>query len=136
MLKRTSGKLQEAIVGKCVAIFVTEFDRGRWDSPNIVGVILEIKDKKYKIGTKAGIVSNWLERNAFECVLYKGLKTSTHGSLNLREIVKKLSVGNGHVYVRCQCKGACVAEKCKCFKWNILCNSACHGRSPCENCDK
>ena len=47
---------------ECVAIFMSEFDRGHGDPPNIVGVILEIKDKKYKIGTKAGIVSNcWKE---------------------------------------------------------------------------
>ena len=59
-------------MGEYVAIFMSEFDRGHGDPPNIVGVILEIKDKKYKIGTKAGVVSNWLKRNAFECILYKG----------------------------------------------------------------
>ena len=46
---------------------------------------------------------------------YKGL-TKEHvpnKSLNSREIVEKLSVGNWQGYVRCECKVAYVTKKCK-----------------------
>ena len=43
-----------------------------------------------------------MERNPFESVKYKDLKKEQvpRESLSLREIVKKLSVDNGQVYVR------------------------------------
>ena len=105
-------------VGECVAVFVPEFDRGKGDPPNVIGVVLEIENKRFKIGTKAGIIKNWLGRNSFESVKYKGLKKEQvpSESLSLREIVKKLSVGNGQGYVRCFCKGLCQNKKFKCFK--------------------
>ena len=135
MVKRTRGKLQEASPGDCVAVFVSEFDRGRGDPANIVGVILEIKDNKYRVGTKAGIIKNWLQRNCFECTRYKGLKRDDipQKEYTIREIVRILSVGDGQGFKKCSCKGNCDNSRCKCFKNNLVCNSACHS---CKNCDK
>ena len=73
MLRTTWGKLHEATVEQCVAMYVPELERGRVDPPNIVGIILEIKDARYRIGIKGGIISGCLQQNAFECVKYRGL---------------------------------------------------------------
>ena len=51
---------------------MSEYDRGRGNPPNIIGVIMEIKDDKYRVGTRAGIIQNSLSRNCFECVKYLG----------------------------------------------------------------
>ena len=55
MHKRIWGKLKEAKVRDCVAVFLSEFYRGREDPANIVGIIMGIKDDKYRIGTKGEI---------------------------------------------------------------------------------
>lgn len=50
--------------GDNVLVTVSEFDRGRGDPSNLIGVPpIQEKEGKYKIGTKHGIVQNWLERN-------------------------------------------------------------------------
>ena len=59
--------MHEVKVGECIAVFDAEFDRGKGDPPNVIGVFLQIQNKRFKIGTKA-------ERNSFESVKYKGLK--------------------------------------------------------------
>ena len=64
--------------GVCIAVFVSEFDRSRGDPANIVGVILEIKNEKFWIGTKGGIINSWMERNTFECVKKVGLKKNKY----------------------------------------------------------
>ena len=61
----------------------------------------------------------------------KGAESSE--SLSLREIVKKISVGNGQNCVRCYCKGICQNKKCNCFKANMWSNSACHSNQTSEN---
>ena len=38
--------------------------------------VMYIKDGRYKLGTRSGIVENWLERNCFEKVQYDGLVLS------------------------------------------------------------
>ena len=137
MLKRSRGKLQQPKVGDCVAVFVSEFDRGRGDPANLVGKIIEIKNDKYKIGTKGGMINNWLERNCFEVTKFRGLqdKDIPKDEFSLREIVRKLSVGNGQGYKKCTCKGNCTTLKCKCFKCDFKCNSACHSSRSCQNHD-
>ena len=135
MLRRTRRKLKNALPGDCVAISVSEFDRGRGDPANIIGVILEVNDSNYKIGTKAGKIDNWLERNAFECLKYKGINVEDVPAVeySVREIVKLLSVGNGQGFKKCSCKGRCNNSKCSCYKNNLKCNSACHSANA-KNC--
>ena len=61
MTDRSKTKFKKP-VGDCVAVAVPEFDRGRCDPPNIVGIILDIsEDSKFKIGTRSGILSTRLE---------------------------------------------------------------------------
>ena len=106
MLKRSDCRLSAAEIGDAAIVSVPEFDRGRSDPPNIIGVILGVKDKKYQIGTKEGIIEQWLERNCFEVTKFKGIRAAdvpseTH---SIRSIVRFLSVGSGQGYQRCNCK--------------------------------
>lgn len=137
MIKNTEGKLQPVKVGDCVAVFVSEFDRGRGDPANIIGIVLDVKNDRYKIGTKAGVISNFLERNAFQAIKYAALKKENVPSKNysIREIVGILSVGNGQGMRKCNCKSDCQTNRCSCYKNKFKCRSACHGNKSCKNHD-
>lgn len=138
MLRRAEKKLGQVFVGNCVTVAVPEFDRGRGDPPNVVGVVMEIDQvsQKYKIGTRAGIIETYLERNSFEVVSFKGLRVSDvpQKELSLRTIVKEMSVGVGQGFRKCSCKTNCATNKCRCFKDSLKCNSACHKRLENKNC--
>lgn len=120
------------MVGNCVTVAVPEFNRRRGYPVNVVKVVLEIhKDNKYRIGTKAGIIDNWLERNCFELVSFVGLrKTDVPDKMaSLREIVKTMSIGTGQGFRKCACKTNCATNKCRCFKDILRCNSDCHKKT-------
>ena len=55
-------------------------DRGRCDSRNILGVIVEADLTKdlYRIGTKNGILNSWYARNQFS--------TCTKGTVNIADV--------------------------------------------------
>lgn len=75
MLKWSERRLSPVTVGDCVAVFVPEFDRGKTDPLNIVGVIMEVdKNKKYYVGTKVGKIRNCLERTCFEVLKNRNLE--------------------------------------------------------------
>ena len=98
MTHRSKKKFKTPVIGDCVAVAVPEFDRGRCDPPNIVGIIFDIsEDSKFKIGTRPGILSTRLERNAFGLTSFTGLKSKDipNTEASLKEIVQHMSVGNG-----------------------------------------
>ena len=43
-----------------MSVPVSQFDRSKGDPPNLVGVVLSVKDNKYVIGTKGGIIKGKL----------------------------------------------------------------------------
>ena len=54
----------------------------------------------------------------------------------LREAVRKLSVGTGQGYVRCNCAltAKCSTNRCSCKFAKISCSSKCHGKSEDAKC--
>ena len=102
--------------GDTVKIRVPDVDRGRCDSRNILGVIMEVDLTKdlYRIGTKDGIRNLWYARNQ--------LSTSTEGTVNikdipsvnisLRECSGTASPFGGQGYRRCNCKTSCRCNLC------------------------
>jgi hypothetical protein len=56
----------------------------------------------------------------------------------LQEAVRKLSIGTGHGYVRCNCAShitaKCSTNQCSCKFAKIHCNSKCHGKSEDAKC--
>jgi hypothetical protein len=137
MLSRTSRKLRPLRVGDNVLVPVSEFDRGRGDPLNLLGVVVETNDTNgnVKVGTKAGFIQGWLSRSQVEFSKQVLLKARGVPSteVTIRSAVRTLSVGSGQGYKRCQCKGSCLTKRCSCFKEGNLCNSACHPRSTCKN---
>ena len=62
--------LKKAETDDCVTVSVPQFDRSNIDPANLIGIILDIKDDKYQIGTRGGIINNWMKKNAFELTKY------------------------------------------------------------------
>ena len=136
MLSRTYQKLRCLNVGDNVLIPVSEFDRGRGDPLNIIGVVLEKNENgSVKVGTKAGVIQGWLSRSQVEFAKQTLLKAEDVPSteMTIRSAVRVLSVGTGQGFKRCQCKGTCLTKRCSCFKEGNLCISSCHPRNNCKN---
>ena len=131
MMGRTKKKLIEPKIGDCVTVPISQYDRSKVDPPNLIGVVIDIKNSKYQVGTRGGIINYWFERNAFEVIKYKPLKKEDVPDKfnSIREIVREVSVGHGQGYQKCNCRGNCNNKKCKCFQNNFKCNSSCHTKS-------
>ena len=65
---------------KTVNVRVSDSDRGRCYSKNILGVIIAVDLTKdwYRIGTKDGILNSWYARNQFS--------TCTEGTVNIADV--------------------------------------------------
>ena len=134
LMRTKKRKLSEISVGNNVIIPIPQYDRGPTDPRNILGVIEEVSEYGYRVGTSVGTLSGYLCRNQIEAVNDTSLSISMIPSLqlSLREAVCKISKTGGQGYLSCKCKGGCKTSKCKCKK-NILCISRCHGSMTCSN---
>jgi transposase InsO family protein len=139
MTDRSVAKMKDLDVGDNVLIPVSEFDRGRGDPANLIGVVLEKGDRGFKLGTKVGILSGLFARNQIEMTKFNKLKIDMvpeEDDLSIRTAVRLLSVGKGQGKVKCNCKSGCIAMRCNCFKNKRDCTSACHPRITCKNIPK
>ncbi|GFU68908.1 SCAN domain-containing protein 3 [Trichonephila clavipes] len=99
-LKRSAEKMKEVSLKKfkdlsvdsTVLVNVPKVDRGPLDGSNIVGIILDTKNNLYQIGTSAGIIKDWLPRNALQIATTTFTEIVPRINLSLREIAKKLSL--------------------------------------------
>jgi hypothetical protein len=124
-------------VGDNVLVPVPEFDRGRSDPANLIGVILNKTAGSFKVGTKAGILSGKFSRNQLEGIKFNGFtnRNVPDEEITIRTAVRTLSVGHGQGYKRCHCSSTCLTKRCSCMKAGIRCNSACHPKRSCKNID-
>lgn len=53
-------KFKDVLVNSTVLVDVPKVDRGPLDENNIVGIVLDIKNNLYQIGTSVGIIKDWL----------------------------------------------------------------------------
>ena len=136
MVSRSVAKLKTIEVGDNVLIPVSEFDRGRGDPANLIGIVLEKGDSGFRVGTKAGILAGRFSRNQIALTKFKGIssKMIPDNDITVRSAVRALSVGHGQGYRRCNCTSSCLTKRCSCLKNGFLCNSACHPRRACKNC--
>lgn len=118
LMRTTKRKLSELSVGNNVIIPIPQYDRGPTDPRNILGVIEEVSEYGYRVGTSVGTLSGYLCRNQIEAVNDTSLSISMIPSLqiSLREAVRKISKTGGQGYLSCKCKGGCKTSKCKCKK--------------------
>jgi hypothetical protein len=128
MLKTTREKLKPMMKGDPVLIPVSESDRGRLDCRNVPGVILDVKDEMYKIGTVHGVVNTRLARNQ---ILQGEAQIVTPDMvreevLPFRKIASLHSKFGGQGFSKCSCQGTCSTKRCNCLKNNTKCHSHCH----------
>ena len=76
MITRGKGILPPLKVGDNVLLSIPSVDRGRGDAANLLSVIIEEKDGKFRIVTKEGILNTWLERNSLAATKYCSLTTA------------------------------------------------------------
>jgi hypothetical protein len=135
MLDRSVAKMKALDVGDNVLVPVSEFDRGRGDPQNLIGVVLEKSERGFKIGTKAGVLSGVFARNQLEMTKFNKIACDMIPSqkMSIRTAVRLLSVGEGQGKLKCSCQKGCLKNRCKCFKNKRDCNSACHPRITCKN---
>lgn len=138
MLVRSSKILRPLNVGDNVAVPVSEFDRGKVDPPNLIGIVMEVDESGYyTIGTKQGIIKGKLARNQFESIRYTELSRTDipRTILSIREIVRAQSMCGGQGYRRCHCRSikSCLSKRCSCLRAGVSCNSACHDNKSCNN---
>lgn len=62
------------VKGDKVLILIPGLDRGRGDPTDLIGVIRDMKDGKFEIGTKHGVVDYLFKRNVFDVTEYHSLK--------------------------------------------------------------
>ncbi|KAJ8969814.1 hypothetical protein NQ314_001572 [Rhamnusium bicolor] len=126
-------------VGKYVTVAVPKFDRGPLDRKNLEGIIL---DKKYgvsRIGTKTGVLKNWLTRSdltPISAITFNYNEIPQDRFISLREACAGQSMFSRQGFSKCQCqpsKRQCNTNRCACFKSKNLCNSKCHSSNPCQN---
>lgn len=129
-------------IGDEVTITVPTVDRGPLDFSSIRGIVIDKKNDLYQIGTKAGLIKEYLPRtdlikcNSKEIELEKVPKGSL---ISLREAASHQSMTGGQGFRKCACKSAkklCGTKTCKCFKAGVPCNSRCHTGLCCLNKQK
>jgi hypothetical protein len=91
---------------------VSQFDQGRGDPANLTGVVLEIKDDKYRVGTRGGIIIQWFQRHSFEVTSYKGIspKDVPMSECSIRTVVRNISVGNRQGFKISSCRKGCASK--------------------------
>jgi hypothetical protein len=126
-------------VGDNVTVPVPLVDRGRGDSRNIMGVILDRDENDlYRIAVKGGILNGRFSRNQFDLcsqILLLPTDVCREAEISLRNAVKYESICGGQGFLKCNCSGKsnCESNRCKCFKAKVECNSRCHGSMTCKN---
>jgi len=136
MRATTKRRLKEIDVGNNVIIPVSKVDRGPMDCRNIKGVVLEIINNGYRIGTKVGTIVGLMSRNQIEKIEGNSLTLldiPENTEVSVRKAVQLLTLSGGQGHVHCSCRGGCKTGKCKCKRSNILCNSRCHASVSCAN---
>lgn len=133
MVARGNGIVLSVKVGDNVLVTIPSVDRGRGDVTNLLSIIIEEKNGKFRVATKEGVLNTWLERNclaATKCFSLTATNIRTSVMYSIRELVRLGSVGTGRGYRRCNFRGNCTSKKCTCQKNNMICNSTCH---TCQN---
>ncbi|KAK5648226.1 hypothetical protein RI129_003118 [Pyrocoelia pectoralis] len=115
MLNNTSKKFATLNLGENVRVIVPKIDRGPLDPKNIIGVVMNIENGVYKVGTKYGIIKRWLSRNELAPIEINEIQN------NQNFMAKGLKAS----------KKQCAGNKCYCFKAKLKCSSKCHASGMC-----
>lgn len=160
MMERSSRKVAHQIKknytnytkkGDAVQFPLVKQDRGKVDSGNLTGVIVNI-NKKFgmcQVTVKTGVLQPWCVYHKLTVVpklsnnhVLNGLEEAFKNYRHMDVIVSQTvaineSLVGGQSIFQCKCKGKCTNDHCKCYKHGQTCTSACHCNSRCcENHDE
>uniref|UniRef100_A0A914P793 Uncharacterized protein n=1 Tax=Panagrolaimus davidi TaxID=227884 RepID=A0A914P793_9BILA len=124
--KKQADKMQEASnkrfavlkVGDNVRLPLPDVDRGKTDHRNVMGVIVDVKNGFYIVGTFA-VQQRFLNVEDVPQIEAKSLLTVAN--------LASTSEGQGHVHCNCQ------NMRCKCLSNDRRCNSRCHNSNTWRN---
>ncbi|KAF0702823.1 KRAB-A domain-containing protein 2-like, partial [Aphis craccivora] len=135
MLQTSHAAVLDFEVNDCVVMAVPKVDRGPTDPPNIICLVVEKKNKLYKLGTKHGMIKGWYGGDCLKkCETFlKSDEILLDKELTVRETVTVITEGQGFSSCSCKSKSPCQTSRCACFKKKVLCNSRCHNSQPCKN---
>ena len=137
MTRLAREKFPQGKVGDTVNVRVWDVDRGRCDSRNNLGVIMEADLTKdlYRIGTKDGRLNSWYTRNQFSSCTEgtDNIADVPSVSIWLRKGAGKAPLFGGQRHRRRNWKTSCRSNLCSCKKSNKLCNCKCHNSLSWEN---
>lgn len=126
-------------IGETVTVAVPSVDQGPLDFPSIYGLIINVKNDSYQIGTNEGLITGWFPRTDLTRVdaTVDSIKdVPMDKSITLREAAQYQSLLGGQGYSKCNCKALakqCQTNRCSCYKNTMKCNSRCHSSSNCLN---
>jgi hypothetical protein len=139
MVKRSRIEYVAGNPGDNVTIPIPLVDRGRGDPRNIMGNIVDRDNNDmYRIAVQGGLLQGKYSRNQYDLCVQKLLTdrdVSQEQEVALRTAVELESKCGGQGFVKCNCSGSnkCQANRCKCFKLHVKCNSRCHSSLQCDN---
>ncbi|XP_071149089.1 SCAN domain-containing protein 3-like [Mytilus edulis] len=134
MIARSKKELGTAEVGQTVAVPIPMFDRGKGDSRNLLGRVIEVNDKGK--ATRFGQLLGTFGTNEMgickqNLILEEEINCET--TLSVREAATHQSLSGGQGFFKCYCKTKCLSNRCKCKKNGRKCNSRCHSSTTCDN---
>ena len=135
MKQASEKRFKAAEIRQNVRVPIPELDRGRAGHRNLIGVVLEVKDGFYKIGTKNCVLKSLYSRGQFDLCseVFITAADVPETEVSVRQAATAASVGTGQGFQKCSCSGKCINNRCKCRAAGKLCNSRCHGSNACTN---
>ena len=109
---------------------IPTFDRGKGDSRNLLGKIIEVNDKgNAVIGTQHGRLNDMFGANEMSICKQDSIlqeERNWETSISIREAASQQSLSGGQGFFKCSCKSKFSSNRCKCKKNGVLCNNRCH----------
>lgn len=141
------GDIQE---GDVVLIPVSDYDKGKLDSGNIVGVVVEkTKTDNHRVACIQGQLQNLYPYHRLNRLTGASNDRNLHGledvysswrglsKVSEGTVIRLMSVVKGSKPIKCGCKKSCSTRSCACKAAGQFCSSRCHrGSSCCLNYDQ
>ena len=123
MLFESNNKFPPLERGMCVTIPIPDFDRSKADFRNHIGVVMEVVNDMYKIGTREGLLPQLYSRNqiSLSSTNFLSVDEVPSTTTSLRAANSQSSIVGGQGFVQCNCLTKCQNNRCMCKKQNVLC---------------
>ena len=128
MVSSAAKRYEPALAGDNITIPIERPDKmNSLSQQNVLGVIADVSDDLYTVGTKYGTLSTTYTRNQFDlCSSHRFLNPSgiPDNSVSQTTVMRNSSLGiiEGSF---CRCSN-CKTNRCACKKSNRTCGTKCH----------